>query len=71
MDLVGVDGVYRVAFVLRVGVEAEDLLVADNRLDRRGCVEFGDLQVGVVLGVVACQMRDEAVSVDVVAGAGG
>ena len=71
VKLAGVDDEHRVALVLDVGVEAEELLVPDDGKVGGDRVELVDLEVGVVFGVVADEVRDQLVPGDVIATACG
>ncbi len=61
VELSAVDDVHGVALVLGVGVEAHEFLVADNGEVGGDGVEFVDLEVGVVFGVLADEVGDQAV----------
>jgi hypothetical protein len=71
VKVAAVDDVHGVALVFDVGVEAKEFLVTDDGEVRREGVELVDLEVGVVLGVLADEVGDQAVLRDVVTPSGG
>ena len=67
VKVAAVDDVHGVALVFDVGVEAKQFFVADDGEVGSDGVELVDLEVGVVLGVLAGEVGDQSVFRDVVA----